>query len=66
MEKSQKRILIEQKQKELQAAGLRNKVMQFDIKILELEEEIERLEDNKRMSQEALDAIFAPSEKEDQ
>ena len=60
MEKSKKRLMIEQKQKELQVAGLQNKLMQFDIKILELEEEIERIENNKRLSQEALNKILNP------
>lgn len=61
--------MIEHKQRELQVAGLRNKLMQFDIKILELEEEIERIETNKRLSQEALDVILNPvakSKNEDQ
>lgn len=69
MEKSKKRLMIEHKQRELQVAGLRNKLMQFDIKILELEEEIERIETNKRLSQEALDVILNPvakSKNEDQ
>ena len=59
-DKSKKRLLIEQKQRELQAAGLQNKIMQFDIKILELEEEIERLNENKRLSQEALNELLNP------
>lgn len=56
-EKSKKRLLIEQKQNQLKMAGLENKIMQFDIKILELEEEIERIEENKRLSQEALEEL---------
>jgi hypothetical protein len=60
MSKSEKRLQIEAKQRELQEAGLRNKIMQFDIKILELEEEIERVEKNKRLSQEALDKLLNP------
>jgi len=52
--------MIEQKQRELQVAGLQNKLMQFDIKILELEEEVERIEENKRLSQEALDSLLTP------
>ena len=60
MGKSKKRLMIEQKQRELQVAGLQNKLMQFDIKILELEEEVERIEENKRLSQEALDSLLTP------
>lgn len=56
-EKSKKRLLIEQKQNQLKIAGLENKIMQFDIKILELEEEIERIEENKRLSNEALEEL---------
>lgn len=55
--KSEKRMLIEQKQKELKKAGLNNKIMQFDIKILELEEEIERLNENKKLSTAALEEL---------
>ena len=55
--KSDKRLVIEQKQRELQMAGLRNKLMQFDIKILELEEEVERVEANRKLSQEALERL---------
>ena len=58
MEKSEKRKLIEQKQKDLKLAGLNNKIMQFDIKILELEEEIEKLENNKKMSLDAKEALL--------
>jgi len=60
MEKSKKRLMIEQKQRELQVAGLQNKLMQFDIKILELEEEVERIENNKKQSQKALDTLLSP------
>ncbi len=56
-EKSKKRLLIEQKQNQLKMASLENKIMQFDIKILELEEEIERIEENKRLSGEALEEL---------
>lgn len=53
-----KREMIEAKQKELQIAGLNNKILQFDIKILELEDEIERLEKNKRLSSDALEELL--------
>jgi hypothetical protein len=58
MSKSEKRLLIEKKQRELKLAGLDNKIMQFDIKILELEEEIERLEKNKQGSLDARVALL--------
>ena len=56
-DKSAKRKLIELKQQELKRAGLGNKIMQFDIKILELEEEIERLNDNKQLCTTALEEL---------
>lgn len=56
-DKSAKRKLIELKQQELKRAGLNNKIMQFDIKILELEEEIERLNDNKQLCTTALEEL---------
>ncbi len=55
--KSEKRKLIELKQQELKRAGLNNKIMQFDIKILELEEEIERLNENKQLCTNALEEL---------
>lgn len=42
-----KRSLIVKMQQDLKLAGFHSKIMQFDIKILELEEEIERLQSNK-------------------
>ena len=47
MGKSEKRTLIEQKQKELKIRNLTNRCLQFDIKIMELEEDIEQVRLNK-------------------
>lgn len=57
-EKSEKRLLIEQKQKDLKAASLNNKILQFDIKMLELEEELDRLQMEKENCLAAIDDIM--------
>jgi len=58
MDKSEKRLLIEEKQRQLRTASLTTKIMQFDIKILELEEEIDRLRKEKDNCQQAIDKIM--------
>ncbi len=57
-EKSEKRLLIEQKQRDLKTASLRNKILQFDIKILELEEETDRLRNERVNCENAIENIM--------
>ena len=60
MSKSEKRQRIEKMQEELKIEGIRNKCRQFDIRILELEEEIERIEENRRLCEIEIERIVSP------
>lgn len=57
-DRSEKRLEIERMQKELKTASLKNKMMQFDIKVLELEEEIERLQKERANCEKAIEQIM--------
>lgn len=61
-EKSEKRKQIESMQRDLKIQSIKNKCRQFDIRILELEEEIERLEHNKKLCEEEIELILTPEE----
>ena len=50
-----KKALIAQKQKELQISSLKNKILQFDIKILEYQEQIESVEKQKAICEQAIE-----------
>jgi hypothetical protein len=62
MGKTEKRILIEKMQRELKVENIKNKCRQFDIRIMELEEEIERLENNKSLCEEEIESILTSEE----
>jgi len=57
MGKSEKRTLIEQKQQELKIRNLKNRCLQFDIKIMELEEDIEQVKMNKELCEQEITSI---------
>jgi len=57
MGKSEKRTLIEQKQKELKIRNLTNRCLQFDIKIMELEEDIEQVRLNKDLCEKEIENL---------
>jgi hypothetical protein len=57
MGKSEKRALIEQKQKELKIRNLTNRCLQFDIKIMELEEDIEQVRLNKDLCEKEIENL---------
>ncbi len=49
-----KKTLIAQKQKELKIASIKNKMLQFDIAILEAQQKIDQLENEKALCEQAL------------
>jgi hypothetical protein len=57
-EKTEKRLLIEKMQQELKVENLKNKCRQFEIRILELEEEIERIAHNRLLCEEEIEKIL--------
>jgi hypothetical protein len=54
-----RKVLIAQKQKELKMASIRNKMLQFDIAILECETKIDQLENEKALCEQALETEMA-------
>ena len=62
MAKSEKRRKIEAMQRDLRVSNLQNKCCQFDIRILELQEEIDRLMHNRKLCEEEIEKILTPIE----
>lgn len=53
-EVSEKRLQIQKMQRQVRIESLKNKIRQFDIKVLELEEDIEAVKQNRSLSEQAL------------